>query len=134
MPYAFDTEKLNDLLYIINGGPCCQDDGSWLLQKSVVPDWLEALDSDTLVVEANRLVLGGNADGVMDACEFLLDATSGAITFLADYTQSREELGILQAPAWWISAKPFPQPTETNMWVAKAESIKGELLKCVVLV
>ena len=134
MPYAFDTDKLNGLLYIINGGPCCQDDDSWLLQKSVVPDWLEALDSDTLVVEANRLVLGGNADGVMDSCEFLLDAESGLITFVQEYTQPREELGILQAPAWWISSKPWLQPTETNMWIAVAEAIKGELRKCVVLV
>lgn len=130
MPYAFDMEKLNGLLYIINGGPCCQDDGSWDLQKSVVPDWLEALDSDTVVAEANRLVLGGNADGLMDTCVFLLDATSGTITFEADYLDPRQGLGVLQAPAWWISTKPFHQPTEENMWVAKAEAIKGELLKC----
>jgi hypothetical protein len=130
MPYAFDTEKLNELLYIINGGPCCQDDGSWLIQKSVVPAWLEALDPETVMAESNRLVLGGNADGLMDTCMFLLDATSGTITFVADYLQPREELGPMQAPAWWISAKPYPQPTETNMWIAVAEAIKGELLKC----
>ena len=130
MPYAFDMEKLNGLLYIINGGPC----NSWDLQKSVVPTWLEALDSDTVVTESNKLVLGGNADGVMDTCVFLLDATSGAISFVGDYTQSREELGLLQAPAWWISNKPWPQPTETNMWIAVSKAIEGELLKCVVLI
>jgi hypothetical protein len=134
MPYIFDADKLNGLLYIINGGPCCQDDDSWDLQKSVVPDWLEALDADTVQAESNRLVLGGNADGVMDTCVFMLDTASGTITFVQEYTQPREELGILQAPAWWISSKPWPQPTETNMWVAKAEAIKNELLKCRVLI
>ena len=133
MPYAFDTKKLNELLYIINGGPCCQEDDGWDLQKSLVPAWLERLEADTVLAEPNRLVLGGNADGLMDTCVFLLDAVSGAITFEADYTQPREELGPMQAPAWWLSTKPYPQPTEMNMWIAVAEAIKGELLKCRIL-
>lgn len=126
MPYAFDDEKIAGLLFMINGGPC----ECWDLQKSVMPGWLEGLDPDVVVVEPCRLVLGGKADGVMDSCVFQLDPESGIISFVADYTQPREELGVLQAPVWWTAKTPWPQPTKANMWADKAVAIMGELLKC----
>lgn len=128
MSWAFDEEKIAGLLSIINGGP--EDMSLWDLYKAVTPEWLDGLDPDAVVAESHKLILCGKADGVMDSCVFKLDATSGEISFMADYLQPREELGVLQAPVWWISKKPWPQPTETNMWVAKAGAIKAELLKC----
>ena len=128
MPYAFDDEKIAALLFTINGGPCDYD--SWNLQKSLMPEWLDGLDPDVVVTEPCRLVLGGKADGLMDSCVFLLDPERGVISFETDYTQPREDLGVLQAPVWWTSKEPWPQPTKENMWVAKAVAIMGELLQC----
>ena len=128
MPYSFDSSKMNELLYILNGGPTEKD------TSHLRPEYLERLDIDTVEVTDIKLVLGGNADGIMDTCVFHLSPSTGEISFVADYLQPRDEVGVIQRPLSWPINKPFPQPSSENIWVEKAAAIIVELNKCIVQV
>jgi len=129
MPYIFDSSKINDLLYILNGGPTEDNKDTCHLR----PEYLERLDGDTVEVTDIKLVLGGNSDGIMDTCVFNLSPATGEITFVADYLQPREDVCV-QRPLFWPINKPFPQPPSENMWIEKAAAIVVELNKCIVQV
>ena len=130
MSYSFDSSKINDLLYILNGGPAENNKDLYNLR----PEYLERLDIDTIKVTDIKLVLGGNADGIMDTCIFNLSASTGEISFVADYLQPRETVGVIQRPLFWPINKPFPQPSSENIWLEKAAAIIIELKNCVIQV
>jgi hypothetical protein len=130
MPYLFDSSKMNDFLYILNGGPM----ENYIGASHFIPEYLERLDIDTVEVTDIKLVLGGNSDGIMDTCVFHLSPVTGEITFAEDYLQPRETIGVIQRPLFWPINKPFPQPPSENMWIEKAAAIIVEINKCVVQV